>query len=72
MTPQSNFMVVAPVAAGREAELRDAAGLHEPPARAWSIPTNGLVPFGRFERLHFARFVMLDDADRGRPRAPTA
>ena len=24
-------------------------------------PENGLVPFGRFERLHFARFVVLDD-----------
>ena len=24
-------------------------------------PENGLVPFGRFDRLHFARFVVLDD-----------
>jgi hypothetical protein len=26
-----------------------------------SDPENSLVPFGRFERLHFARFVVLDD-----------
>src|SRR5438046_3202637 len=24
-------------------------------------PDNALVPFGRFDRLHFARFVILDD-----------
>ncbi len=25
-------------------------------------PRNGIVPFGQFERLHFARLVLLDDA----------
>ena len=28
-------------------------------------PENDLVPFGRFERLHFARFVVLDDQTGG-------
>ena len=28
-------------------------------------PENALVPFGRFERLHFARFVVLDAATAG-------
>jgi len=59
--PQSSFMVVAPVAAGREEELRkllasmnDRVGVVD--------PLNRLIPFGRLERLHFSRFVLLDDA----------
>lgn len=54
-------MVVAPVAAGRDAALRGLLGAMN---RAPGVvdPFNGLVPFGRFERLHFARFVALDDS----------
>ena len=60
MTPQSNFMVLAPIIPERETELRQlfdsmnhAAGVVD--------PNNTLVPFAEFETLHFARFVILDD-----------
>jgi hypothetical protein len=61
VTPQSSFMVVAPVAAGGEEELRKLlASMNE---RAGVVdPLNPVVPFGRLERLHFARFLLLDDA----------
>jgi hypothetical protein len=59
MTPQSTFMVVAPVAAGREADLRALlASMNVLPGMA--DPDNDLVPFGRFERLHVARFLVLE------------
>jgi hypothetical protein len=60
MTPQSNFMVLAPIRPERQGELRamletmnGAPGMAE--------PANALFPFGRFPRLHVARFVILDD-----------
>jgi hypothetical protein len=60
MMPQGNFLVVAPVTASREAELRDVlATMNERPGVA--DPHSGLVPFGRFDRLHFARLVILND-----------
>ncbi|MDN5848039.1 MAG: hypothetical protein L0H63_00140, partial [Nitrococcus sp.] len=63
MTPQSTFMVLAPLADGQEAGLR--AVLASMNLRPGVVdPENSLVPFGQFERLHFARFVILD--------APTA
>jgi hypothetical protein len=63
MTPQSSFMVLAPVADGREEELRSLlASMNLRPGVV--DPENALVPFARFERLHFARFVILE--------APTA
>ena len=63
MTPQSPFMVVAPVAEGQEADLRALlASMNALPGMA--DPENALVPFGRFERLHVARFLVLE--------APTA
>jgi hypothetical protein len=58
MTPQSTFMILAPLAEEREASLdallasmNGVAGLAE--------PENALVPFGRFAQLHFARFVII-------------
>jgi hypothetical protein len=61
MTPQDHFMVVAPVAAGREAALRSLlASMNAEPGMADA--DNALVPFRAFERLHFARLVVLDDA----------
>jgi hypothetical protein len=61
MTPQSNFMILARVAAQRESALRALlATMNGAPGTA--DPQNALVPFGRFDRLHFARFVVLDDA----------
>jgi len=61
VTPQSGFMVVAPVAAGREDELRKLlVSMNRRPGVV--DPQNPLVPFGRLDRLHFSRFVILDDA----------
>jgi hypothetical protein len=63
MTPQSNFMIVAPIAAQRLAELRQLlAGMNRAPGVV--DPANALVPFGRLDRLHFARIVILDDQTR--------
>jgi len=54
-------MVVAPVAAGREADLRALLDtMNAEPGVA--DPRNALVPFGEFAELHFARLVVLDDA----------
>jgi hypothetical protein len=64
VTPQSSFAVVAAVEAGRLAELRTLlASMNRRPGVV--DPENGLVPFGRFDRLHFARFVLLDDPTGG-------
>jgi hypothetical protein len=61
MTPQSAFMVVAPIRQGHIGALRDLLrGMTQAPGTA--DPDNALIPFGRFERLHFARLVVLDDA----------
>jgi hypothetical protein len=61
MTPQSNFMVVAPIAPGREDGLRHLLlSMNRSPGIV--DPQNPLVPFAQFDRLHFARFVILDDA----------
>ena len=60
MTPQSNFMVAAPVARGQEAGLRALlATMNSAPGMV--DPNNALVPFARFDRLHVARFVILHD-----------
>lgn len=54
-------MLVAPLAAGREASLRALlASMNATPGTA--EPRNTVLPFARFERLHFARLVLLDDA----------
>jgi hypothetical protein len=64
MTPQSNFMVVAPLEEGREADVRALlASMNHRPGVV--DPENRIVPFGQFDRLHFARFVVLDDATGG-------
>jgi hypothetical protein len=60
MTPQSHFMVVAPIEPHQEAALR--ALLATMNYRPGAVkPQNDLVPFGQFDRLHFARFIILDD-----------
>ncbi|MGJ7509969.1 hypothetical protein [Variovorax sp. GT1P44] len=78
MTPQSHFMVVAPLATGREAGLRQLLDtMNVTPGVA--DPSNALVPFSEFERLHFARFALLPDTTMGdlevfdlpRPHVPT-
>jgi hypothetical protein len=78
VTPQSQFTVVAPLAAGRERALRSLlAAMNSTPGVA--DPHNPLVPFGEFGQLHFARFVILSDPTLGdievygvpRPDLPT-
>jgi hypothetical protein len=60
MTPQTSFMVVAKVARVNIASTRRLlATMNSAPGVA--DPANGLVPFGEFDNLHFARFVVLDD-----------
>ena len=64
MTPQSTFMVLAPIADGQEESLRALlASMNREPGMA--DPNNPLVPFGRFDRLHFARFVILEPRTAG-------
>ena len=54
-------MVLAEVLPGHERSLRDLlAQMNSGPGQA--DPANRLLPFGRFESLHFARFAILDDA----------
>jgi hypothetical protein len=62
MTPQSNFMVAAPVRPQRIDELKTLlAGMNLANAPGMADPHNALVPFGEFHTVHFARFVVIDD-----------
>ena len=64
MTPQSSLMVVAPLVKGGETSLRTLlSSMNVAPGRV--DPRNPVVPFGEFDTLHFARFVILDDATTG-------
>ena len=60
MTPQSSFMILAPIAPAREAELRRLlADMNDAPGRVNA--SNSLIPFGQFGTLHVARLLILDD-----------
>jgi len=60
MMPQSNLFVAAPLKMERELELRDLlASMNVAVGRV--NPQNPFVPFAQFDRLHFARFVILED-----------
>src|SRR5215470_2188044 len=60
MTPQGTFMILAPIVASREAELRSLLNsMNKAPGCV--NPNNPLVPFAQFDTLHFARLVILDD-----------
>jgi hypothetical protein len=64
MTPQSGFLVLAPVAPSRAPGLRAVlAGMNAEPGLA--DPANALVPFGDFRALHVARFAVLQDRSAG-------
>ena len=53
-------MVLAPIVPSREEELRGLlASMNEGPGRV--NPDNALIPFARFENLHYARLLILDD-----------
>ncbi len=59
MTPQSNFMICATVRDGELEGLRKLlASMNKVIAHA--DPDNKLVPFGKFDRLHFARFSIIE------------
>lgn len=59
MTPQSTFLILAPVREGRVEDLRALlTGMTQMPGLA--DPTNSLVPFGAFDRLHVARFFVIE------------
>jgi hypothetical protein len=60
MTPQLNFMVVAPVLADRIEALKS---LLESMTGNLGManPKNQILPFGLFEEIHYSRFVVLDD-----------
>lgn len=59
MTPQSHFMITAPVQEGRVENLRKLlAGMNK--SIGLADPGNSLVPFGQFERLHMARFMIIE------------
>ncbi len=63
MTPQSSFTIVSPILPDRVDGLRGLlASMNHRPGVA--NPQNDLVPFGRLDRLHFARLVILDDKTR--------
>ncbi len=60
MMPQANLFVAAPLKMDRVAELRNVlASMNVDPGMA--NPQNPIIPFGQFDRLHFARFVILED-----------
>ena len=60
MMPQSNVFVAAPLKAEREAELRNLlASMNVIPGQV--DPNNSIFPFAHFDRLHFARFLILQD-----------
>ena len=57
-------MVIAPITAGRASGLKELlAGMNIRPGLC--DPANELLPFALFERLHFARFVIVDDPTLG-------
>ncbi len=59
MTPQSAFMIVAPVRDGALDGLRQLlSGMNQAPA--FADPDNPLIPFGQFDRLHTARLVIIE------------
>ncbi len=61
MTPQSTFMVCATVREGQLPALRKLlATMNLKDAVAHANPKNDLVPFAMFDRLHFARFTIIE------------
>ncbi len=60
MIPQTSLMILTPISAGRQDDLRRLLlSMNRLPGVA--DPENALIPFGQFEELHFARLVILED-----------
>ena len=61
MTPQSTFMIAATVRVGELKNLRKLlASMNHNDVPGHANPDNSLVPFGKFDRLHFSRFVIIE------------
>ncbi len=59
MTPQTTFLILAPVADGKIEALRALlSGMTIKPG--YADPDDALVPFGRFKRLHVARLFIVE------------
>jgi hypothetical protein len=68
--PQDNFVVIAEVGKDRVGALRVLlASMTLPGFPGAADPANALMPFGAFDTIHFARFVILEDNTLG-DRAP--
>jgi hypothetical protein len=62
MTPQDRFVIVAPVHRDKIDALRQhLKQMNHAGYPGVADPSNPLVPFGEFENIHFARFVLLAD-----------
>ena len=62
MTPQSSFMVAAPIREGHIDALKKLLATMNVPGRdGMADAKNQLISFIEFGELHFARFVILDD-----------
>src|SRR5262245_45412940 len=61
MTPQSSFMVAAPIREGHIDALERLLATMNVPGRDGMADPKKLIPFTEFGELHFARFVILDD-----------
>jgi len=60
MTPQIPFMILAPILPARETELRQLLdSMNDGPGMV--NPNNALIPFAKFEEIHFSRLLILDD-----------
>jgi hypothetical protein len=62
MIPQDSFIIVARIRPDHIADLRSLlATMNFPDRTGCADPANPFVPFGAFETIHFARFVVLED-----------
>src|SRR5436190_20751039 len=62
MLPQDSFVIVAKIKPSRTDALRSLlATMTFADRTGFADPANSLVPFGAFETIHFARFVVLAD-----------
>ncbi len=60
MTPQANFMILAPIRQGGEKELCQLLeSMNDRPGQL--NVNNPLIPFTQFDTLHFARLIILRD-----------
>src|SRR5690349_12018025 len=67
MTPQSNFTIIAPILPDHLADLKELLKKmtvcrgQSGAQPGTADPSNPIVPFGQFTKLHYARFVILED-----------